>query len=538
MTIVGPNNAGKSNILRAIGVFFSGQDNNKYDHAIDLTHGLHGERTSIAVTFEPNDPEFDSDFTRLHEELRLLHPEPPPKTSNIVLSVYFTEKNKPVYAFFPNAKRPSGGPNAQYSRVQNELIERIFRTFQVIYTPSAKSYSEIFTDVVSPEIVKSTREIISKVIPDVNNALSVITDIMNMTLSECGMGGITTRINTGPKAHSDFMSSVEFQISDQIATEFSRKGTGVQSAAIFSALVWIDQVRRLEGYRPIWLIEEPESYLHPELSGVVDRLIRKLGNESTVVISTHSLAFVPTDVEKVVGCEIEAGRTVLRTFDTYYRATDRIRSSLGVRFSDYFNLAEYNVAVEGQSDRSVFEYALEALISGGVLDAIDFPLLTKSKFLTFGGVRDLTAFVKTTYQMISRERAFVSVLDGDDAGIKCRTELQQFLGNKQVRFESGTDFLSVRSGFALEGLFPDEWINELYERSPQYFKSYSVDVFGDLEPFLLHDNHKGNAQNFLLAKTREIEPSMWGSRFLALFKAIELALTKQKELLASLKTAA
>ncbi|KFC63763.1 cytochrome c biogenesis protein CcmA [Devosia sp. LC5] len=531
MTIVGPNNAGKSNILRAIGVFFSGVEANKYDISTDLSHGVHNERTSITVSFEANEPELDADFVRLHEELRSLHPEPPPKTSAINLSVYFTEKNKAVYSFFPNIKRPSGAPNAQYSRVQSDLIEKIFGTFKVIYIPSAKSYAEIFSDVVSPEIVKSTREIISKVVPEVNDALKTITDIMNSTLDDCGMLGISTRISTGQRAHADFMSGVELQISDQIVTEFSRKGTGVQSAAIFSALVWIDQVRRSEGLRPIWLIEEPESYLHPELTGVVNRLLRKLGSRSAVVISTHSLAFVPTDVENVAGCEIESGRTVLKSFDTYYRATERIRGSLGVKFSDYFSLSEFNVGVEGHSDKSIFEAIYFILLTSGFVEVGRYPKLDNAKYLTFGGVKDLTAFVKTTYPMVSKERAFVSVLDGDDAGVRSRQELQQFFGNKQVRFESGMDFLSVRSGFAIEGLFPDLWVTNLQERSPQYFRSYSVDAQGGLEPFAIYDNHKSSAQNYLMERARSEDPSVWASRFINVFDALELALDRQSKAL-------
>lgn len=531
MTVVGPNNAGKSNILRAIGVFFSGLDTNTYDVLTDLSHGVHNERTSITVSFEANNPEADAEFLRLHEELRLLHPEPPPKTESIILSVYFTEKNKAVYSFFPNIKRPTGGPNAQYSRVQSELIEKIFGTFKVIYIPSAKSYSEIFSDVVSPEIVKSTKEIISKVVPEVNVALKTITDIMNATLDECGMQGISTRISTGQRAYADFMSGVELQISDQIVTEFSRKGTGVQSAAIFSALVWIDQVRRDEGLRPIWLIEEPESYLHPELTGVVNQLLQKLGSDSSVIISTHSLAFVPTDVESVVGCEIDGGRTVLRRFDNYYRATERIRNSLGVRFSDYFSLSEYNVGVEGQSDRSIFESLYFLLLDKGALNGADYPKLDKAKYLTFGGVRDLGAFLKTTYPMINKERAFVSVLDGDDAGMRTRQELQQFFGQKHVRFEAGTDFISVRHGFAIEGLFPDEWIIDLHNRSPQYFRSYSVDAQGSLEPFSIHDAHKSASQNYLLERARVEGPDIWSDRFLKVFGALENALSGQQNLL-------
>lgn len=531
LVVVGPNNAGKSNLLRAIKVFFSGSANSEYKHTTDLAHGANRERTSISVTFNA-DTEKDGEFVRLHEELRLLHPDPPPATGSITLNVYFTEGNKSVYSFFPNIKRPKGAPNAAYSRVQGDLLEKIFNTFKVIYIPSDKSYSEVFSEIVSPEIVRHTADITRKIIPEVNGSLREISSIMNDTLGRCGMSEIRTSILTGDSAHHDFMSSVNLNIADQITTEFSRKGTGVQSAAIFSALVWIDQMQRESGIQPIWLIEEPESYLHPQLSGVVNRLLSELSRQSTVIVTTHSLAFVPTDVERVVGCEVESGRTVLRSFDNYAEATDRIRRSLGVRFSDYFNLDVNNIAVEGKSDRSLFEEVMRLVdqFDPAVLD--QWAHLRNAKFLTFTGVKDLAAFVKTTYHMISQERVLVSIFDGDEGGVRARAELQGFFGNKRVPFNNGTDFLSVRHGFAIEALFPDEWIVDIHRINSEYFRTFSTDVFGDLEPFSIRDEHKSKIQNLLLDRAEAATNPEWASKFILMFEAMDTAISNQTKRLA------
>lgn len=53
MTLVGPNNSGKTNLLKAIRVFFTGFENSYgYRREVDLTSGLGRERTSITATFE------------------------------------------------------------------------------------------------------------------------------------------------------------------------------------------------------------------------------------------------------------------------------------------------------------------------------------------------------------------------------------------------------------------------------------------------------------------------------------------------------
>lgn len=98
---------------------------------------------------------------------------------------------------------------------------------------------------------------------------------------------------------------------------------------------------------PLWLIEEPESYLHPELSKACQQLLGSLAQDSLVILTTHSLAFVPHDVERVQGVDLdEDGATIISSFDSHAEATRRIRESLGVQFADYYNLAQTNIFVE------------------------------------------------------------------------------------------------------------------------------------------------------------------------------------------------
>ncbi|MCP5768017.1 hypothetical protein NL347_27710, partial [Klebsiella pneumoniae] len=85
----------------------------------------------------------------------------------------------------------------------------------------------------------------------------------------------------------------------------------------------------------------------------------------------------------------------------------------------------------------------------------------------------------------------ISIFDGDEAGVKERTRLQSYFGKKQVRFESNKDYISVRSGFAIEGLFPDDFISDAMETHPSWFiGGKSVDADDVIEPFKVQDNKK------------------------------------------------
>lgn len=529
VSIVGPNNSGKSNIARALEIFFSGKTQNKYDPKTDLPFGVQKEKTSITVSFRPEvGVVWDDQFIELHDQLRNLHETPPERDGVVSLNLYFSDR-KPVYQFFGNVKRPTDGPkNAQYSRIQGELLELIFEHFKVYYVPSAKSFSDIFTDFIFPELKGEVNPTIVSIVPDVNEILSNTSKSINGYLSQAGLTDISTNISISESSIDSLVSKIDFMIADNISTELSRKGTGIQATAIFAALRWIDERKREAGKEVLWIVEEPESYLHPELTRTVNQLISMLALRSTVIITTHSLAFVPKSVENILGCEKSSGNTSISKFANFNDATYRIRKSIGVKFSDYYNLSNINIAVEGKTDRSIFEAVLKHICDGDIVPDFSFARLKEAKFITCSGVRDLAEFVRVTYEFISKECVFVTVLDGDDAGVRYRKDLQGYLSNRKppVPFESNKHFVSVRSGYAVEGLFPDRLISALYQENPSYFSSYSEDAQGAVEPFQLSDNHKTKAQDKLLASLTQSTDAIDFERFTAVFRSIDLAIEK------------
>ncbi|MHD0335583.1 hypothetical protein ACYY4Z_27230 (plasmid) [Escherichia coli] len=54
-------------------------------------------------------------------------------------------------------------------------------------------------------------------------------------------------------------------------------------------------------------------------------------------------------------------------------------------------------------------------------------------------------------------------------GSKKEPDYKATLVKKQIRFESNKDYISVRSGFAIEGLFPDDFISDAMETHPSWF---------------------------------------------------------------------
>lgn len=279
-----------------------------------------------------------------------------------------------------------------------------------------------------------------------------------------------------------------------------------------------------QGKNVIWLLEEPESYLHPELSMSCLRILAELEKESLVIKTTHSLSFVPQDPERIKGVTINNNnRTEISSYKTYAEATSSLRRNLGVRFSDFYNLSEYNVLVEGPSDREIINWFLSVTPIGEHL----WPMLRQAQFLDYGGVKFLGGFMRATYQFIVKERACVAICDGDDAGQKEYRDLQSYFGQLKIPFQANNEYIVVRNNFPIEGLFPDEWIIDIAITSPGWFKSFTVDASGELAPFYVQDSHKNQFQQSLIRRANGEPNFNWAKRFLAVCNTIDTALMHQ-----------
>lgn len=242
------------------------------------------------------------------------------------------------------------------------------------------------------------------------------------------------------------------------------------------------------------------------------------------------MAFVPQDPKFVSGTMLnEKNRTEIKQYKTFSEAVSAIRTALGIRFSDFYNLAKFNVFVEGPTDREIFQWILEKLPT----DQYPFDSLRQAKFEDFGGVKHLSGFLRATYQFIRKEYACVTVFDGDDAGEIERRALQGYFGQHQISFDANKHFVSVRSRFSIEGLFPDEWIKAIYKESPSWFDAYSEDASGDLEPFKVKDNRKSNIQGKLISMAEAESNISWANRFINVCRAIDYALNQLSGMLDS-----
>lgn len=529
MTLVGPNNSGKTNLLRAIQVLFTGQSNTYgYTRDNDLTFGVGKARTSITATFD-GDPAAEPEIYESIDELHAL--QGTKRTdSQLNLTLYFTDTNTPVYSFFPNIKRPKAGAQAaQYSRTHIALVNRLLGGFSLHYVPSAKSVNQIYLELLTPFLRRKVSKVIEPYLPEIGNSLKEAADALNAELKTAKLANYEASFSLPGQSVEALVSGFDFMIADPQRTPIHEKGMGIQTTALLAAFRWITKQEAAEGREVLWLLEEPESYLHPHLASNCNSILENLAEDATVVKTTHSMAFVPQDPKYVSGTILNTkNRTEIEGYKTFTEAVSAIRIALGIKFSDFYNLALFNIFVEGPSDRELFSWVLGQL----PVEAYPLSFARQAQFEDFGGVKHLSGFLRATYQFIRREHACLAVFDGDDAGEKERRDLQAYFGQNSIPFEANKHFVSVRSRFAIEGLFPDDWIKTVYEEHASWFDSYAVDAEGQLEPFKIKDDRKSNMQAKMISRAETERDLEWASRFINVFQVIDSALKALHEKLA------
>ncbi|WP_072016068.1 ATP-dependent nuclease [Leptolyngbya sp. KIOST-1] len=530
MTIVGPNNTGKTNILRAIQLLFTGLDNKyNYQRDLDLTFRDTRSRTSLVAVFEGDPLENDKDIYDSLDELHSILGTSRNDETEISLNLQFSSNSNPTYQFFPNAKKPRGNKQAQFSAKHRQLVTDLLSKFACFYIPSEKGVKELYNDLLVPSLKSLVAEKIYTYIDDIRGILDATAENINSVFSDVGISGIKASFGVPNDSLEEFISGFDFRLRDPEETSIFRKGMGIQSTAMMASFLWITSEEISRGRSVIWLLEEPESYLHPGLSLNCDKILKKLKEYALVVSTTHSLSFIPQDPKIVIGTELDSsGRTKFNSFKTYFEAGKSLRGSLGVRFSDYYNFSKFNVLLEGPTDRDYFLWILDLIPNNHDGFSSSWPYLrsAENSFMDFGGIKFLTGFLRATYEFISKETIVVSVFDGDSAAEDERRKLQHYFSNKQIPFNPNLHYVSVRNRFAIEGLFPDEWIINAYEEHSSWFDDFSVDASNYVEPFRVKDTSKTQFSNFMKALAKEKNDYKWAERWINVCQVIDSALEK------------
>lgn len=529
-TIVGPNNSGKTNILKAIQIFFTGYENKEgYDRKRDFTRSSpKTSKTTINITFTKEEGLFDTSIFKEYEEIYEFLETENHNTSEFTIYLTFNENN-PNYQLHYNVKKKAD-KSGHYSLKQKNIITKVLDHFSVHYIASEKSVKEVFNNLITPLL---SIELGKKLLENkslINSVFENTSQTISRHLNECNLSGFEFTIRPPEDEFSKMIKGFEFLLKDSIETNIFEKGMGIQTASLLACFLWVTEQEKLVEKQVIWLLEEPESFLHPSLSETHKKLLDRLRCMSIVINSTHSLQFVPQDPLKVLGSVIDGNRTKINKFRTYSDATKSLRDTLGIEFSHFFNLGLYNVFCEGQTDRKYFLEIIKNIPEEFDGQKLNLKILKsgETKFLDFGGTSHLEGFLRATFEFIQKERPCISVFDGDSAGTKAISNLNGFFGNKGIPFSSNREYISLKKDFEIEYYFPDEWLKQIHNEHSGWFESFILDVENNISLLEIKDSNKDSFQKEIFRRIEENENFEWLIKWIPILNTIEKSLQTQK----------
>lgn len=366
--IVGPNNEGKSNIIRALTLcvrFICAPR----DSILDRTWSYEWSR-DFPIELQNRKKNLDSVFLielKLNTEERDRFRERVGSKNNGTLKIVVSMG--PTGAQFDVLKQGSGkeAMRTGASKIRQFVQDHL----RIQYIPAVRTAGAA-RDVIHQLIEDDLAQVESST--EYQKALQAISDLqkpimdslsnkLSGTLKDFLPAIKTVQISTTVEARRRALrSTYDIQIDDGTKTSLDRKGDGVQSLAAL-ALMKHAVTPQNAGMELVLAIEEPESHLHPTAIHQLQAVILELSRKHQVVISTHCPLFVDRrDVSKNIIVNNKSARAA--------RDVEEIRTALGVRVSDNLRNAELVLIVEGETDRQTLSsvFKNESAVLGTALD--------------------------------------------------------------------------------------------------------------------------------------------------------------------------
>ncbi len=408
VVICGENNIGKTNVLRALNLFFNHISNeNLFNPAIDLPNHIFagsrgaGSKVDLIGTF-------------------LLDK----KTKK--LAVTFFDNGKITYTI-------------QGKSVTQEDAQSLLKDFQFFLVESHNVnhpdlISEALESVLAPldkkrskqsdpldklkEFIESSQRAINDLEKDINQNFHQMTNFDGI------LKGKKIKISFAEfdRLRDAIKRMASISLSDGNNLAISTKGSGAQRAIFLSLMQYISGNSKKH---VIWGIDEPEAFLQPRLQKKVSETLCNVvkDKKQPVILTTHSHHFIDLNHLKSVHLfsatqekkeyERQPGKVfyqtnvaVLNTNSIFEKAL-KIKEHLGVENNDGWEIMPINIVVEGSSDRKYL---------GKLFEAIGLP---KQNIIDAGGATKIGGhlqYYESLAKNISFKPYFTCVFDHDKEG--------------------------------------------------------------------------------------------------------------------------
>ncbi|CAH8289176.1 putative ATP-dependent endonuclease of OLD family [Mariniflexile fucanivorans] len=455
-SFVGKNDSGKSNILKALNTFF----NDKFDNN-DIFKGINdGEKTEISLRFTPseevNSLALDADGKiHLKKTFEFSSAGRVVKTFNYICNDINSDKYSNCWGIKESdinsyctaleidySRSGRGVTNASkitlidentiaLGRIQKEheateFLKNIKKQYSFVELPeyslfdaeqdlniSSTSFQSQFKPIATESLNRNfalTDQIETNVQTDLETEFAAITTLMQKNVPEL------EKIKTSPSCN--WGNLVKFDLSlkfrnDNYDIPISNKGTGFKRLLMVAYFEYLAQ-KTTKQYQ-IFGIEEPETFLHPELQQDLLDSIVELSDNSQFFLTTHSPVFAgSTKDSNIIVVKKENEVSTYYNYENEDEILNVVIQELGIKPN--YNLLNDNyrkaIFVEGSGDVNFWQIAFEK-INGVLPDDI--------LFVPCGG--DQIDFFVNAHLCRKINRKFIVVVDSDKGAIDYNNKL-------------------------------------------------------------------------------------------------------------------
>lgn len=444
-SLIGPNNEGKTNILRALTLAFAIIREWKYRPiARKQLEGMYARRFfgQLRLNSETNlisDFDFDRDYPKHIKKST---------STEIELTFQLTETEieefKNETGMNNNGELPltikiernklslvinkRGRGNITYNRNVRKIANYIDTRIGILSVPAIRDSTqmlEVAQDFAQRHLQASL--FANEHYQDLMQEIKQIEDDYLNTLSE----NITKRI----QGYAQNISEVELiranrrstmplierlEITDNVRTSSTEKGEGLQSLIAIGLIQ--EATKHLGNHKAhILAIDEPEAHLHPKAIRAISNTLHELSTTQQVIVATHSPILVgQTHSHTNILVEDSTAQT--------HPSLKRIRQCLGIQLSDSLLSAPICILVEGLTDQTIYRTLL-CQRSAKVKQAFNDTQIT---ILPTHGTARMRHHIEIQRQFLNQ---ILILLDKDQAGTKEAASLREnnFVDDSEIR---------------------------------------------------------------------------------------------------------
>ncbi len=377
VVFVGINNAGKSNILRALNVFF----NDEIDIGVpinvdrDYCQGMYRSRKKkyirISVTF--NLPSFFNFRKEFEPAKNLLG-------SSVFTIIKEWQRESTTPNIYINDTNAYLNENDKYKIKQFlSLINFRYIPNRVLPTEVIRKENKALRDVLTRRLARTIRDQ-KQIFEGINKTSEKLIHSLSKHVKEIYPSLKSMRLST-PSSWADLLFNFGYKIKETAyEIDDTAQGSGLQSLLMFETLYLIDQDYFQQfGWRQasVWAIEEPESSLHTSLEASIAQYLREISRGNTrlqIFSTTHSDLFMQYS-DKCYFVIKEDGNSNIKqkTLDEALSFSSKQGISRWVHPILYYPTKPLLI-VEGKFDHIFFEQAFRIL---GVEDKVNVSFLEK-----------------------------------------------------------------------------------------------------------------------------------------------------------------